>query len=56
MVAVKFDDVKDGGFFYSISGDFVKINEFGAKRTEENWKTSKKFWGFSPLSTVYITE
>jgi len=54
MTKVEFQAIKTGAAFTSASGDFVKINECVAKRTEAHWTTSEKPWRFSPISKVYI--
>jgi len=54
MTKVEFQAIKTGAAFTSASGDFVKINECVAKRTEAHWATSEKTWPFSPIDTVYI--
>ena len=54
MTKVEFQTIKTGAAFTSTSGDFVKINECVAKRTEAHWSTSEKTWPFSPIDTVYI--
>jgi hypothetical protein len=56
MNKVEFQTIKTGAAFTSTSGDFVKINECVAKRTEAHWATSEKTWSFSPIDTVYIQQ
>jgi len=53
MSQVEFQTIKNGAPFGSMSGEFVKINDNCAKRTEEHWADSKKVWRFSPISKVY---
>ena len=51
--AQKFGDLNPGEIFLSTSGEFVKINDGCAKRTEAHWADSDKVWRFSSISTVY---
>lgn len=48
-----FGKLADGAEFYNLSGEFVKINDFYAKRTETHWATSDKTWSVSPDTVVY---
>jgi len=51
---VKFDDVKIGQEFMSVSGAFIKTGERSAKRTEAHWADSDKVWFFTYADYVSI--
>ena len=53
MKTVEFQTIEAGETFLSVSGEFVKVNENGAKRTEAQWADSEKFWRFSPISKIW---
>ena len=54
MKNITFEQVENGQEFESVSGSFIKINSFCAKRTEDHWKTSPKVWHFSPTQAVSV--
>jgi len=53
MTAIEFGKIKEGEKFASSAGEFIKVNNNCAKRTEDHWKNIDKIWRFSPISTVY---
>jgi len=56
MKTVEFQVIKNGEKFSSTSGEFVKINDNCAKRTEAHWYNSNKVWHFSPISKVWYNQ